>query len=238
MTHSYRLPARALGVSFTRFVARFLQLVDIRFSRVACGAQTSRIRWRSAVKRPPAAEDAGCRNAKWSSLSSRKWSLFLARCRSSMRMLVAGVAVLPLTALCAADSAQYPENFRHWLHVHTAVLMPGANPQLKSEEGMRHIFANEQAVRGYASGDFADGSIIVYELREIRQQHNGVIFEGERKRVDVMIKDSALKKTGGWRFERFWGNDQAQDALHDSGAACFECHSKAQAHGSVYSELQ
>ena len=103
---------------------------------------------------------------------------------------------------------------------------------------MHHIFANQKAVDGYASGDFADGSMIVYELREA-QQKNGVIFEGERKRVDVMIKDSSLnKETGGWRFERFWGVDQIQNALHDSGTTCFQCHSKASTHGFVFSKLQ
>ena len=106
-----------------------------------------------------------------------------------------------------------------------------------SEEGMHHIFANQKAVDGYSSGDFPDGSIIVYELREA-QQKNGVIFEGERKRVDMMIKDSSqYKHMGGWRFERFWGNDQAQDAVRESGASCFQCHWKANAHGFVFSQL-
>ena len=63
------------------------------------------------------------------------------------------------------------------------------------------------------TGDFADGSVIVYELREA-QQKNGIIFEGDRRRVDVMIKDSNLyKSTGGWRFERFYANDQTQNAV-------------------------
>jgi hypothetical protein len=102
---------------------------------------------------------------------------------------------------------------------------------------MHHIFANAKAVEGYASGNFADGSTIVYELREA-QQKNGVIFEGERRRVDVMIRDSShYSSTGGWRFERFWGNDAAHNALQDSGTSCFQCHGKAQAHGSVFSQL-
>ena len=159
--------------------------------------------------------------------------------RTVVLMLFAITIVLALSMLyAAAESGQYPDNFRHWVHVHTAVLMPGTNSQLKSEEGMRHIFANEKAVSGYSSGDFSDGAIIVYELREATQQKNGVIFEGDRKRVDVMIKDSSLKNTGGWRFERFWGNDQTQNALRDSGAMCFQCHSKANSHGFVFSQLQ
>ena len=114
---------------------------------------------------------------------------------------------------------------------------PPGGPIPESEQGMHHIFANPKAVDGYASGDFPDGAVIVYELREAPQK-GGVIVEGDRRRVDVMIKDSRLyKNTGGWRFERFMGNEQAQDAIHDSGTSCFECHSKAKAHGFVFSQL-
>jgi hypothetical protein len=152
--------------------------------------------------------------------------------------LLAAAVILSLSRSYGAESVHFPDTFRRWVHVGTGVIMPGANPQMTGEEGMHHIFANQKAVDGYASGDFAEGSIIVYELREA-QQKNGVIFEGERKRVDVMIKDSNLyKDTGGWRFERFWGTDETQNALHDSGASCFQCHSKAKAHGFVYSKLQ
>jgi hypothetical protein len=81
-------------------------------------------------------------------------------------------------------------------------------PLPESEQGMHHIFANQKGIDGYSSGDLADGSLIVYELREA-QQKNRVIFEGERRRVDVMIRDSRLySSTGGWRFEWFWGNDR------------------------------
>jgi hypothetical protein len=108
------------------------------------------------------------------------------------------VAALSASLLCAADSVEYPDGFRRWVHVGTGVILPGgALPE--SEQGMHHVFANPKAVDGYAKGDFADGSIIVYELREA-QQKNGIIFEGDRRRVDVMIKDSNLyKNTGGWR---------------------------------------
>jgi hypothetical protein len=146
-------------------------------------------------------------------------------------------AALTLNVVYGAESVQYPDNFRRWVHVETGVILPGTNPQLASEEGMHHVFANQKAADGYSSGNFADGSVLVYELREA-QQKNGVIFEGDRKRVDVMIRDSSLyKSTGGWRFERFWANDQAQDAVHDSGASCFECHNNVKAHGLVFSQL-
>jgi hypothetical protein len=146
------------------------------------------------------------------------------------------LSALSLTVLFAAEAVQFPDNFRRWVHVGTGVILPGS-PLPESEQGMHHIFANPKATDGYGSGNFADGSVIVYELREA-QQKNGVIFEGERRRIDVMIKDSSLyKSTGGWRFERFMGNDQAQDAVGDSGTSCFECHSNAKAHGFVFSQL-
>jgi len=116
--------------------------------------------------------------------------------------------------------------------------LPGTNPQLKSEEGMHHVFANAKAADAYTTGDFPDGSVIVYELREARQK-NGIIFEGERRRVDVMIKDSTLyKSTGGWWFERFIGDQKTENAIHDTGSSCFQCHSKADKHGFVFSQMR
>ena len=157
--------------------------------------------------------------------------------RRSMFAMLA-VAALALGFLYAEDAAQFPDGFRRWIHVGTGVIMPGAIPQMTSEEGIHHIFANQKAVEGYASGNFTDGSMVVYELRETKQQ-NGVISEGDRKRVDVMIKDSAhFSSTGGWRFQRFMGNEQAQNAIHDSGTSCFQCHQKANAHGFVFSQLK
>jgi hypothetical protein len=150
--------------------------------------------------------------------------------------IVLSLAALALTALYGAESVQYPDNFRRWVHVGTGVILPGSTLP-ESEQGMHHIFANQKAVDGYAAGNFADGSIIVYELREA-QQKNGVIFEGERRRVDVMIKDASLySSTGGWRFERFMGNDQTQDAVHGSATSCFECHAQAKTHGFVFSQM-
>ena len=144
--------------------------------------------------------------------------------------------MLSLGTLYGSETVQYPEGFRRWVHVGTGVITT-ASPLPESEWGMHHIFANEKAIEGYASGNFADGSIIVYELREAQQQ-KGIIFEGDRRRVDVMIKDSnQYRNTGGWRFERFLGNEQEQDAVHDSGNACFACHMGADKHGFVFSQL-
>lgn len=156
--------------------------------------------------------------------------------RSTSILLALGV--LSLTTLHSDEGVQYPESFRRWVHVGTGVILPGANPQMKSEEGMHHVFANAKAADAYATGEFPDGSVIVYELREA-QQKNGVIFEGDRRRVDVMIKDASVyKNTGGWRFERFMGDQKTENAIPDTGSSCFACHSKADKHGFVFSQLR
>lgn len=151
-------------------------------------------------------------------------------------ILGALAAVFSLGLLRGAESVTYPQGFRRWVRVGTGVLLPDS-PFPEVEQGMHHIFANQKAVDGYSSGDFADGSMIVYELRVARQK-NGVITEGERRRVDVMVKDSQYTSTGGWRFVRFMGDDEASDAVQDSGASCFQCHMKAKAHGFVFSQLR
>jgi hypothetical protein len=148
------------------------------------------------------------------------------------------LAVFSLAVAFAAEEPQMPDGFRRWVHVGTGVIMPGTSPQLASEEGMHHIFANEKAVDAYVSGNFPDGSMVVYELREPKQT-SGVIVEGDPKRLDVMIKDSAhYASTGGWRFERFWPKEPGKNAVQDGGVSCFQCHSKASAHGFVFSRLK
>ena len=167
-------------------------------------------------------------------MATRTFNPQLSSFRHSVWILLE-LAALSVTAVYAAESIQFPENFRRWVHVGTGVIMPGG-PIPEQEQGMHHVFANPKAVDGYSSGAFADGSTIVYELRQSLQK-DGVIFEGDRRRVDVMVKDSRLPSTGGWRFERFWGNDQAKDVVSDSGKACFECHLKAKSHGFVFTQL-
>jgi hypothetical protein len=88
-----------------------------------------------------------------------------------------------MTVLYGAESLQYPNNFRRWVHVGTGVIIPGAQLP-EREQGMHHIFAEQKAPDLYSSGDFADGSVIVYELRA-GQQKNGIISEGDRRRVEV-----------------------------------------------------
>ena len=152
-------------------------------------------------------------------------------------MLIAAGSML-LLLVQAAESDNYPHGYRQWAHVKSAIVT-SAHPAAQSEGGLHHIYANRKAFEGYASGNFADGSVIVYELLETNEKDN-VISEGARRRIDVMMKDSArYAATGGWSFTRFMGASEAGNVVGASeGAKCFECHARASNHGSIFSRVR
>jgi len=146
------------------------------------------------------------------------------------------------TALPAAppvdEPVLYPNDYRAWVHVKSA-LITSAHPAYESEGGLHHVYANPKAVEGYKSGQFPDGSVIVYELLETHEK-DGVVTEGARRRLDAMVKDLARHgNTGGWGFERFLGADQTTEKVRDAGKTmCFECHAHAREHGFVFSRMR
>jgi hypothetical protein len=121
--------------------------------------------------------------------------------------------------------------------VKSAVIGPEF-PAYATEGGIHHIYANKTALAGFKSGNFEDGSILVYDLLSLSEK-GGVGTEGARRRIDVMVKDSKrYTASGGWGFGRFMGNDREHDVLtKDVRAACFQCHSARKAQGFVFSEM-
>lgn len=147
-------------------------------------------------------------------------------------------AALALTASPhAGENASYPTGFRGWVNVKSA-LITAANPAFQTEGGIHHIYANAKAVEGYRTGEFPDGAVIVYELVATKEQ-GGVISEADRRRVDIMAKDTSHNpQAGGWRFSRFMGSDESKDVIGDAGGKCFACHTKAATHGDVFSQIR
>jgi hypothetical protein len=135
------------------------------------------------------------------------------------------------------DAVPYPEGFRSWAHVKTA-LVSASHPDFNSVGGFRHIYANPAALAGYRSGAFADGSIIVVDWLEARDD-KGAFTEGARQRVDVMVKDrTRFAATGGWGFERFQGDSRTGRSVTSAAEQCYACHAKAGEKDSVYSRLR
>jgi len=129
-----------------------------------------------------------------------------------------------------------PEGYRNWTHVKTAV----NNPTFASHSGFHHIYANPKAMEGYKTGQFADGSIIVFDVLESLPQKNGDIYEGKRKLIDVMVKNSShFNEMGGWGYEEFIYSDSlTTKALHPTKEQCFNCHNTRKANDFIFSNYR
>ncbi len=150
-------------------------------------------------------------------------------------LLSAFAACLPLHA---GAEIPFPAEYRKWATVKTALVGP-QSPAFATEAGIHHIYANSKAMEGYATGKFPDGSILVYELLEIKEV-SGVTIEGPLKRVDVMLKDNQrFQETGGWDYARFRDGSRTSGTLvSDQKAGCARCHGQKKDHDSVFSEFR
>jgi hypothetical protein len=90
--------------------------------------------------------------------------------------------------------------------------------------GFQHIYANADALRGYRSRVFPEGSVIVFDWLELTPR-DGAFVEGPRRQLDVMVKDSVrFAASGGWGFQRFKGDSRQDLASTPTPAQCFACH--------------
>lgn len=151
-----------------------------------------------------------------------------------------GLAIVLAVAVQAAEppAVPYPQGYRDWRHVKSMELKPG-HPLYESFGGLHHLYANPKAVRGYRSGRFADGAVIVFDLLEAKNEGNAV-SEGERKVLGVMVRDARrYAATGGWGFEAFAGGDPKRPLVGGNAAkACFECHAARKDGNYLFSSLR
>lgn len=152
-------------------------------------------------------------------------------------------AILVLSTGSAAFAAEpppvpYPEGYRQWQHVKSMVIEKG-HPLYEAFGGIHHLYANEKAVKGYQSGRFPDGAVIVFDLLEAKQDGNAIV-EGERKIAGVMHKDSRkYRDTGGWGFEGFKGDSRTERAVGaNAKSACFDCHMPQKESDYVFSRMR
>jgi len=140
--------------------------------------------------------------------------------RACIPLFAALVASLPAQA---AD-VPYPEGYRTWTHVKSMAILPG-HPLHESFGGIHHLYANAKAVQGYRTGQFKDGSVIVFDLLEA-DTRDAALNEGARKAVAVMRRDAKrYAATGGWGFEGFAAGDPTRRmAGANAKEACFACH--------------
>ena len=153
---------------------------------------------------------------------------------SSLAVLIVGFALSAQTD----EAPSFPKDFRKWAHVKSVLVGP-RSAAFATEGGIHHIYANEKALQGYESGNFPDGSVIVYDLLETKEV-GGNTIEGQTRRVDVMVKQSEqYASTGGWEFMSFSGNDQSNGKLTPARqATCTGCHAHKKDRDSVFSEFR
>jgi len=122
------------------------------------------------------------------------------------------------------DPVPYPEGYRQWTHVKTAIVEQG-NPAFEHYGGFHHIYANKTAMEGYNTGHFHDGAVIVFDVFEAIEA-NKLLLEGKRRQIDVMVKDSArYASTGGWGFEEFRGDSKTDRTVRATASTtCYSCH--------------
>ena len=134
----------------------------------------------------------------------------------------------------AGNNVDYPDGYRSWTHIKTMVLHPG-HPLENPFKGIHHVYGNNKAVSGTKTGEFKDGSVLVFDLLEYQTQDKAST-EGDRVLVGVMVKDSKrYPETGGWGFEGFKGNSHTERLVNDGGQSCFGCHTAQKDHDYVFS---
>ena len=154
--------------------------------------------------------------------------------------LLLAVVVVPLIAVSAVarqPAVPYPAEYRSWPVVKTSLVSPQA-PNYAARGGFHHFYANAQAMEGYRTGAFPDGSIIVDE-GVYADDAKGVMVERGRRSLDVMHKNSATHAaTGGWGFEHFDGDSQVGSGTAEARAACATCHGQRKAQDYVFSTFR
>jgi len=156
-------------------------------------------------------------------------------------LMLSPIAVLIVSFASSAqtdEAPSFPKEFRRWAHVKSVLVGP-QSIAFATEGGIHHIYANDKALEGYDSGNFPDGSVIVYDLLETKEVAGNTI-EGQTRRVDVMAKqNNRYASTGGWEFMSFSRNDETNGKLTVAReATCVGCHAHRKDHDFVFSEFR
>ena len=141
-------------------------------------------------------------------------------------------------AMAEPTPVPYPKDYRNWHHVKSMIINPG-HGLYDTFGGMHHLYANAAAMKGYRTGTWPDGAVIVFDLLDAKSADN-TVTEGARKVVGVMHRDSKkYAATGGWGFEGFKGDSHSERAVGSNAAtACYQCHTAQKDVGFVFSKLR
>jgi hypothetical protein len=133
------------------------------------------------------------------------------------------------------DEVTYPEGYRGWNHIKSGML--GPNHPNVHYRGFNHVYANDLAMKGFETGAFPEGTILIVDVIEASATNENYASEVKRHHMDVMQKDRVkFKATGGWGYAQFESDNRPRMLTIDQKKACFNCHLKQKDH--VFSELR
>lgn len=174
----------------------------------------------------------------------KQLSLKVGRKISLLVLVATAIMTCSLHLLAKPDDAiPYPTGYRDWTHIKSTVIGP-KNPSFDTIGGIQHIYANEKAMEGYRSGQFPEGSVLVYDFFEPKSDEKkvDVTYEGPRRFTAVMVKQTKrFAKTGGWGYEEFRGDSQTDRIVGTEAASvtmCYACHTKQKDSDFVFSKYR
>lgn len=160
-----------------------------------------------------------------------------------------GLAFLQANETTSSSSPEvaYPEGYRNWRFVSSAVLLSNGTSAKPSKDsapssqtpGLIHnIYANEKAQEGLRTGHFPEGAVLIADWFVLKEA-GPELLQGPRKSINVMVRDARSTTTGGWAFEDFDKDSHIiRNVRQHAVKACFECHRHAEDHEYVFSSLK
>jgi hypothetical protein len=155
----------------------------------------------------------------------------------SFSIIVFAITLSFVSQVFAGSKVDYPEGYRSWTHIKSMLIEPG-HPLENPFQGLHHIYGNDKALAGLESGNYMDGSVLVFDLLSYKQGGK-VIQESARKLIGVMVKNSnSFKSTGGWGFEGFAGDSKSKRLVGDGGTGCYSCHTSQAKSDFVFTKMR
>jgi hypothetical protein len=142
-----------------------------------------------------------------------------------------GIILMSFLSLRKSDANEvpYPEDYRRWTHIKSKIVGEKSKG-FQINGGLNHTYGNELAVEGFLTGEFPEGSAIVFDVRITQEDSSDFsVNEVRRKRIDVMIKDSIkYKATGGWGYGQFINDSKTNRIITlEEAQRCYNCHSSS-----------
>ncbi|QQP98298.1 cytochrome P460 family protein [Lysobacter enzymogenes] len=147
----------------------------------------------------------------------------------------AGTAPAATAATANPAAIAFPAGYTRWTHIKSG-LITSAHAAFPRFGGLHHVYANPAALQGLRGGAYPDGAVLVYDLFETRD-NAGIVDQGPRRHIDVMVKDSArFQASGGWGYAEFAAGERSDRLKGAERDGCAACHATRRAHGDVFSE--